>query len=178
MSYADAAASSGPIGAEKVPAPPQLEKTTNPAGNVETVPDDEFKKIKKNSKAEAERLRAEGREHVKDFKKELHDLEEEGKSYLTKFINCARTRISGLVDSVSNTSVESVAEEFKNPVVVAQALVGLGGLVAGYFTWLERHRINTDNRVVVATHSAIITGLILVDGYLFKTYYPQFNKRK
>lgn len=178
MSYADAAASSGPLGADKLPSPPQLERTTSPAGNVETVSQDEFKKIKKNAKAEAERLRAEGREHVKDFKKELHDLEEEGKSYLARLIKSARAHISAWSDAINNTSLETTAEEFKNPVVVAQALVGLGGLVAGYFTWVERHRINTDNRVVVATHGAIITGLILVDGYLFKTYYPQYNKRK
>lgn len=182
MSYADAAASSGPIGAEKIASPPQVKHTTDPSGSVETLPEDEFNKLKKDAEKEAKKAKAAGKEHIGDFKKELHDLEERGEGYLNCFIKTVKSKYNDVSSYISkNTNSEKIASlqlELKNPVVITQALVGLGGVIGGYFTYLERHRIKSDNKVVLATHGAIITGLILIDGYLFKTYYPKYDKKK
>lgn len=175
-SYADAAASSGPIGAEKLPNPPQVKSTTNPHGNVETLPEEEFNKLKKESQEELKKLKKVANEAVGDFRKELDEIERQGESYYNKFIKYVKDTYNDLSSKVQTTSSKSIVEEIKNPVVITQALVGLGGLVAGYFTYLERHRIKSENKIVLATHASIITGLILVDGYLFKTYYPKYKK--
>ncbi|KAK7684765.1 hypothetical protein QCA50_012007 [Cerrena zonata] len=85
-SYADAAASSGPIGAEKLPSPPQVKSTTNPHGNVETLPEEEFNKLKKESQEELKKLKKVANEAVGDFRKELDEIERQGESYYNKFI--------------------------------------------------------------------------------------------
>lgn len=179
--YADAAASSGPIGAEKIPEPPKVKNTSNPNGNVETLDEDEFEEFKKKTNAAVDR----GAKKVKDLSK---DANENGEAYLNKFIASVKTGINNVTKSVrdftanfgdnSTQLVAKASEEFKNPVVITQALVGISGLVAGYMTYLERHRIHSDNRVVLATHGAIITGLIVADGYLFQKYYPQYKSKK
>ena len=179
--YADAAASSGPIGAEKIPEPPKVKSTSNPNGNVETVDEDEFDELKKKANDAVDR----GAKKVKDFSKEAN---ENGEAYLNKFIASVKAGINNVTKNVrdftanfgdnSTQLVAKASEEFKNPVVITQALVGISGLVAGYMTYLERHRIHSDNKVVLATHGAIITGLIVADGYLFQKYYPQYKSKK
>lgn len=176
MSYAEAAKSSGPIGAEKIPSPPTLEKTTDPNGSVEVVPPEELAEVKKKARKYAEQ----GKKKAGELRKEFEELESEGKTYLDKLIKAVKKNYAEAVDYVSanfntNTLV-SAKEELKNPVVVSQVLVGLGGIAAGYFTYLERYRIKTDNKFVVATHAAIITGLVVLDGYLVKTYYNKYKK--
>mmetsp|Transcript_7032 Transcript_7032/g.7025 ORF Transcript_7032/g.7025 Transcript_7032/m.7025 type:complete len:183 (+) Transcript_7032:253-801(+) len=179
--YADAAASSGPIGAEKIPEPPKVKNTSNPNGNVETLEEDEFEEFKKKTHEAVDR----GAKKVKEFSREAN---ENGEAYLNKFIASVKKGINNVTKSVSDFTANfgdnstqllaKASEEFKNPVVITQALVGISGLVAGYMTYLERHRIHSDNKVVLATHGAIITGLIVADGYLFNKYYPQYKSKK
>lgn len=179
--YADAAASSGPTGAEKIPEPPTFKSTTDPNGKVETLDEDEFKEFKRKTHDAVDR----GAKKVKDFSKEAND---NGEAYFNRFISSVKTGISNVTKSVSDFTANfgdnstqllaKASEEVKNPIVITQALVGISGLVAGYVTYLERHRIHSDNRVVLATHGAIITGLIVADGYLFQKYYPQYKSKK
>lgn len=180
MSYADAAASSGPIGADKLPSVPKVESKSDPSGAVEVLPEEDFKKLKKDVKDATKEISDASKQTLGDISKDLKDLEKEGASYLEKFIKSVKSSYSDLTSYISTkTSSETavtIKEELKNPVVLSQIAVGLSGVVAGYFTYLERHRIKSENKIVLATHGAIITGLILVDGYLFKTYYPKYKK--
>lgn len=180
MSYADAAASSGPIGAEKLPSVPKVQSKTQPSGSVETVSEEDFAKLKKDAKAAAKEISDTSKQTLGDISKELKDLEGKGQGYLDKLIQTVKSSyadLSAYVSSKTNSeSAVTIKKELQNPVVVSQILVGASGLVAGYLTYLERHRIKSENKVVLATHGAIITGLILVDGYLFKTYYPKYKK--
>lgn len=179
--YADAAASSGPIGAEKIPEPPKVKSTSNPLGNVETLAEEEFEEFKKKTHEAIDT----GKKKVQEFSKEAN---EQGEAYLNQVITSIKAGINNITKSVSDFTANfgdnsaqllaRTSEEFKNPVVITQALVGISGLVAGYVTYLERHRIHSDNKAVLATHGAIITGLIVADSYLFNKYYPQYKDKK
>ncbi|RCK55735.1 hypothetical protein Cantr_05040 [Candida viswanathii] len=127
------------------------------------------------------------KEFLEEAKKELNHLEEEGKDLLSKFVAWVKSTSQSIGqslnktgDEVAKTTSEAVSRtsvELQNPVVVAQIAVIAGGLGAGYLGYLERHRINTDNKYVVGIHASIITGLVLLDGYLFTTYYPKYDKK-
>lgn len=114
---------------------------------------------------------------MEDFKKEVHDAEERGKNFVVQLWNRVVATVTRTADRVNNDAYVTRAKyELQNPVVVAQVLAGIGGAVAGYIGYLERHRIRSENRLVVATHGAIITGLVALDVVLFRTYYPQYRK--
>lgn len=127
------------------------------------------------------------KEFLAEAKKELNYLEEEGKDLLSKFIKWAKStgksigqslnKAGSEVSRVSSQAISRTSIELQNPVVVTQLAVIAGGLSAGYLGYLERQRINTDNKYVVGIHASIITGLVLLDGYLFNTYYPKYDKK-
>lgn len=173
MSYANAASSSGPTGhPDPLPKPQEVKTTGKPHGNVETVAEDKFNQIKKKVN-EAKPTDAQ----VEDFKKEVHDAEERGKNFVVELWNRVVASVTKTADQVNKDAYVTRAKyELQNPVVVAQVLAGIGGAVAGYIGYLERHRIRSENRLVVATHGAIITGLVALDVVLFRTYYPQYRK--
>lgn len=179
-SYADAAASSGPVGAEKLPQPPKVERTSNPLGSVETVDGKEFEKIKKQALKTAKEAVESGKEHVQDFKKELKDLEDKSKPFLEKAVGYVKEQYaaaSAYVSSyVNKDTVSAAGKELQNPVVVGQLALIAGGATAGWFVYTERARINTDNKYVVAIHAGIITGLLLADVYVFDKLYPKYKK--
>lgn len=186
MSYAEAARSSGPIGAEKLPQPKQVKNTTNPSGGVETVDQQEFEELKQEAKEDAEHATRLGKAKARELKKELHDLEDEARPYWEKAVAQVKAQAAKLseyfgkssdtVQTYSSKALSTTYQELQNPVVVVQTLVGITGAVAGYIAYLERKRINTDNKVVLFAHASIVTGLVLADNYLFSKYYPKYKK--
>lgn len=186
QSYADAAASSGPIGAEKIPEPARLQETPNPSGsgNIESVSQKKFDKLKQ----ETEKSRAHLEADVERAKKEAKELEKKAKKEGKKLLELLKqgyadagkyfAEFSQNVSETTNAALTKTLKELENPVVVIQALAGIGGLVAGYVTYLERHRIRSDSNTVLGIHAAIITGLIGLDAYLFGKYYPKYDKKQ
>lgn len=175
MSYANAASSSGPTGhPDPLPKPQEVKSSGKPHGNIETVAEDKFNQLKKkvNDVKPTD-------EQIADFKKEARDAEERGKNFLVELWNrvvAGVTSGTAQVRSEVSPAVSRAQYELQNPVVVAQVVAGVGGIAAAYVGWLERHRIRSESRAVVATHAAIITGLVALDVALFRTYYPKYRK--
>ncbi|KAI5955760.1 hypothetical protein KGF54_001262 [Candida jiufengensis] len=121
-------------------------------------------------------------------KKEFNHLEKEGKnifSQLSASVQQGAQNFGSYLQetgkSISKTSQDLFSRlsiELQNPVVLSQIFVVAGGLTAGYYGYLERHRIRSDNNVVVGLHASIITGLVLLDGYFVSKYYPQYDKKR
>ncbi|EAZ63758.2 hypothetical protein PICST_75104 [Scheffersomyces stipitis CBS 6054] len=147
----------------------------------------EYDKLKKEAEGYADGAVKKGKAVAEELKKELGELEAEGKSLWNKFVESVQASASKIskvlgdagaqVQSTTCTAVTATSKELQNPVVLAQALVGAGGIFGGYLLYTERHRIDTDNKVVLGLHAAIITGFILVDGYLFNQYYSKYDKK-
>lgn len=182
MSYAEAAASSGPIGEGKVPPVPQVKPSSQPKGNIEVVPEEQLKEFKpKVDEAKAK---------VEDFSKDVEEAakreEEKGKDFLSKLyaklsdnLKVANKKITDVGISSFNATKDvgrQAAHELQNPVVIVQTLVGLTGAVTGYYAYLERNRIDYSNKITLGLHAAVITGLVLVDGFLFNKFYPEYKK--
>lgn len=186
MSYADAAASSGPIGAEKIPEPTKVVQTETPSstGNIETVPEDKFAELKRKTEAKLEERGVD----TDKLKKDAKDFEKKAEKEASDFVACLQKKFSEASAYLSKFTARAGEEtskaaaytstELENPVVVLQVLAGLGGIVAGYVGYLERHRIRSDSNIVLGIHGAIITGLVGLDYYLFSTYYPKYDKKK
>ncbi|EGV63522.1 hypothetical protein CANTEDRAFT_114342, partial [Yamadazyma tenuis ATCC 10573] len=182
MSYSDAVKSSGPVGAKKVPPVPTVNNTSSPNGNVEVIPEDKLKEF------EPKKQQFDGSK-IKDFSKEIKKAKdsqavEDAEDFFKKLYG----RLGEAFKTAGNTlhkvglkasekgqlAVATTSTELKNPVVVLQAVVGITGLIGGYFAYFERHRIDTSNKLTLALHGAIITGFVLVDGYLFQKFYPKY----
>jgi len=172
MSYAEVAANPPEVNAKKR------------ADKLET----DYENLKKEVEGIAKEAYEDGKSKGERLKEELKELEKEGETYLAKVFESLKrasintqdylsTFVSKTSESTS-TALTKTIKEFENPVVVIQTLVGITGIAAGYAGYLERHRINTDNRLVVSIHASIITGLVLLDGFLFTTYYPKYDKKK
>lgn len=129
-----------------------------------------------------------GEEAFEAAKKEFNHLEKEGKNLWQQFWSWFQTKSSeagkyvqqsaSQIQKASGNAVSRVGIELQNPVVVAQLVVAAGGAAAGYLGYLERHRIRSDNNAVVGIHASIVTGLVLLDGFLFNKYYPQYDKKR
>lgn len=186
MSYADAAASSGPIGAEKIPEPTTV-KSSPVSGNIEVVAEDKFDELKKAAESDAAKVEKDAKAFEKKAKKDIKNFENKAKdeysdlvALLSKKYQEASAYASQFFSNLGDNTSKAVAKtstELENPVVVIQAVAGISGIVAGYIGYLERHRIRTDSNVVLAIHGAVITGLIGLDVYLFGKYYPQYDKK-
>ena len=129
-----------------------------------------------------------GHEALEATRKELDRLEEEGRTLFSKlsasiqrganqfgqFLQRSSQNIqAGVSQAASRTAIE-----LQNPVVVTQLFVIAGGAAAGYLGWIERYRIRSDHNLVVGIHASVITGLVLLDGFLFNKYYPQYDKKR
>lgn len=179
-SYANAAATNAPDKVGKVPTPPQVKETSQPQGSVGTVSPEEFEDIKEKASQDIQDGVEKGKKKLDEFGK---DAEKKSNSFVETVkqkVACFTQTVSKKIDSLRQTDAREVAAsastELQNPAVLAQILVGIGGIVGGYAVFQERHRINTDNKFVLATHAAIATGLVLIDGYIFKKTYPKFKK--
>lgn len=172
-SYADVAASSGPQGAEKVPRVPEVETRTEPHGSVQTAPAEEVERINEGGSHPLEKESRSARKLGVSFHQKAITIIQDGINKLKQKAGVAYNSLS--VNSKKAACVAST--ELKNPVVVSQVLLGLSGSVASYILYAERGRINTNNKAVIAIHAGIITGLVLLDGFLVKTYYPKYKKQ-
>ncbi|KAK6201329.1 uncharacterized protein RJT21DRAFT_1274 [Scheffersomyces amazonensis] len=165
------------------PSVPEVHKQT-PTQQIE----EEYENLKKDVEGIAKDAYEEGKTEGEKIKKELRKFRKEAESYFAKLLDSlkrvgaqAQTSIQGVASKASKTSstvFSQTVTELQNPVVIAQTVVGITGIAAGYAAYLERSRINTDNKLVLSLHASIITGLILLDGFLFTTYYPKYDKKK
>lgn len=182
MSYAEAAKSSGPIGAEKIPPPPTVEKS-QPQGNIEVIPESKLSEFQTNEKQKIDMSKV--KDFSKDVEKEIEEAKARGEDLLSKLIKNLKASFTKINSKVYDLGVTTKTEtvkfsefainEFKNPVVVIQSLVGVSAIVAGYFGYLERHRVNYNNNLTLGIHASILTGLVLADGYLFNKFYPKYK---
>lgn len=195
MSYAEAAASSGPIGAEKLPNPP----VHSERNKVETELDEDYKELK----AKAQKLSEQGKEKFdeieskgskklhqlkKDGKSKFNDLEQETKSVVHNVYEWIKDQlvyidnnlggIGGKVVGTSTFYLTKFYQELTNPVVLIQSIVGVVGLSACYIAYKDKYRINTDNNLVLGIHASVLTGVVLADAWLFTKYFPKFEKSK
>ncbi|CAK9438765.1 uncharacterized protein LODBEIA_P29890 [Lodderomyces beijingensis] len=128
-----------------------------------------------------------GHEAYEAAKKDFDEFEKEGKTFLSQLwadIQSFSKRVGTVVQknaqALQETSGQALSRagvELQNPVVITQLFVTAGGAAAAYLVYLERHRIKSDNNYVVGLHASIITGLVLLDGFLFEKYYPKYDKK-
>lgn len=183
MSYAEAAASSGPTGSPtKIPKPAELEVTTDPLGSIETVDAETFEKERKEVREAASKVGKEAKEAAKTIREEAEkELKEvKNNSTVESVVDYVKQLFANAAAFVNNTfsssTVETVSNELQNPVVVSQLAVLVAGASAGWFVYTESGRIRSDNKYVVALHAGIVTGLILADVYAFQYLYPKYKK--
>jgi len=191
FSYASKAAESGPADNKKIPSPPEVKRSDDPQGSVETVAED-AKQSALGGKAVAE-------EKINDAKKELPKLGEqakkaekeaeeklkkqykENKGPVLNFIKGISEKLTAATDYVfAKTSSGAVVakEELKNPVVATQTVVSIGAISAAIVALQDRQRIfrfKTDNEITLIL--AAVAGAVALDGYLFSVFYPKYNKK-
>lgn len=186
MSYAEAAASSGPTGEPiKLPKPAELEVTTDPLGSLETVDAKKFEKERKEARELGEKAQREAQKAVNAVKDESKKLEKEWDnlkhdSNVEKVVDYVKQLIANATAFVNRTfskeTVDTVATELQNPVVVGQIAALGAGAAAGWFVYAESDRIRSDNKYVVALHAGIVTAAVLADIYVFQNLYPKYKK--
>lgn len=175
--YADAAASSGPTGGNVVePHKGDSQETKQVKKDINNAAEKASDKAEELSK-EAKKA---GKKATKDVKKELDELEKASAPYLESIANFVKEKYnclsSTLSSKLSKENLKATGEEFKNPVVLGQLAVIVGGATAGLYVYSERARIRSDNKYVVAIHAGIITGLVLADGFIFSKLYEKSKK--
>ncbi|KAF3985227.1 hypothetical protein FT663_05380 [Candidozyma haemuli var. vulneris] len=193
MSYAEAAAANGPTGSKVVEDPmhstPEdvkneaaegAEKVKKEASKASKDASKEADKLKKDASKATDEAIKKGKATADNVKKDLKELEKESKPYIdsvTKFVKEKYQAASNFVTSyVNKDTVSAAGAEFQNPVVLGQLAVILGGATAGWFVYSERARIRSDNKYVVGIHAALITGLVVADGFIFSQLYPKYKK--
>lgn len=125
-------------------------------------------------------LAQEGQDALHQFKKdhleELERLEENGKSLWNQLVKYVNRVVNDASAAVSKLTLQA-RTELQNPAVVGQLVVGIAAAAAGYVAFVERkHRINTDSKAVLGIHASIITGLVLLDGFVFSRAYKKYQK--
>ncbi|GEQ72356.1 hypothetical protein JCM33374_g6043 [Metschnikowia sp. JCM 33374] len=158
MSYAEAAASSGPA--------------------------KEFEQKRKEAAKEVEKIASKAakvsKEQAEVIKKEFDEFEKESAPYIEKALNFVKEKYAYVSSSISSKfnseSVSSTVTELQNPVVLSQLALIIGGATAGWFVYAERAHIRSENKYVVAIHAGIVTALVLGDVYVFQKLYPKYKK--
>ena len=127
------------------------------------------------------------KEFLKEARKELNHLEEEGQNLLSQFVAYVKSTANSIGQSLNkagaelqlatSAAVSRTSVELQNPVVIAQIAVAAGGAAAGYLAYWKDIELTPTNKYVVGIHASIITGLVVLDGYLFSTYYPNTIKK-
>ncbi|KAG7662407.1 uncharacterized protein J8A68_004055 [[Candida] subhashii] len=136
----------------------------------------------------AEEIKKDVNEVVDESVDKVSESKDEGKSVCKKVVANIKGAFSAVanafcsagakVQSTTCSTVSRVGTELSNPVVAAQVVVVAGGAAAGYLAYVERNRLNTDNKVFVCVNASIITGLVVLDGFLFNKYYPKYDKKQ
>lgn len=178
MSFSDAAKESGPIGVNKIPEIPKPEQTT-PHGKIEVIPDSKLKEFKSSENHKPDISK------IKEFEKDFDDAKHKGHDLLSKIISNLKTRFQvtskkiydvGICASQqTSNAAHGTIQELKNPVVLSQTLVVITSVIGGYYAYLERHRIDFNNKLVLGIHGLILTGFVLLDSYLFNKFYPKYK---
>lgn len=175
--YADAAASSGPTGGNVVePHKDETKETKEAKQEINKAANKASQKADKFSKEASET----GKKTAEEVKKELGELEKKSAPYVESFTNFVKEKynaVAGYVSQkVNKDNLKAAGQELKNPVVLGQLAVIVGGATAGLYVYSERARIRSDNKYVVAIHAGIITGLVLADGFIFSKLYEKSKK--
>lgn len=159
--YAEAAASSGPTGSGKVPPVPQVETVDEPHGSVQSVSEEEFKKLKGES--------VETEEQVPESAPQSKWLQiaSSVQNFFSSKTACLSTK--------SKELARKSQSELKNPVVASQVIVAVSAIAAGYVGFAERSRILNAPRYAVSVHAAIVTGLVGLDLFLVNKFYPKYK---
>ncbi|ODV94379.1 hypothetical protein PACTADRAFT_81957 [Pachysolen tannophilus NRRL Y-2460] len=140
-----------------------------------------------NAKVDADKLKKKAGETASDAKKKLSDLEKDGKSkldetedFLKKYYNIFSSYVSdfgGKVSAKSSDVSSKAYKELQNPAVIGQIIATFGALGAFYVGYIERSKIfNSNHKCVVSAHVAVVTGFVLLDGFLFNKYYNKYKK--
>ncbi|EEQ36802.1 hypothetical protein EJF18_10956 [Clavispora lusitaniae] len=182
--YAEAAASSGPTGAQKLPEPAKVQHTTEPHGGVELVDKEELEEIKKDAKERARDAVAKGKKTLGDVaevsREDAKRLKEEGKSLWSQAVAYASEKYDAVSSyvrrNVNSDTVAAAGRELQNPAVVGQLALIAGAATAGSYVYSERARIRSDNGYVVAIHAGLITALVLGDVYVFRRLYARSKR--
>ncbi|ODQ79292.1 hypothetical protein BABINDRAFT_38066 [Babjeviella inositovora NRRL Y-12698] len=168
MSYAEAAASSGPVGIkEPIPAPVEVENT--PSKAIPSVTEEDIKKeakeLKDRAVKEAKNIDAKVRKEVKHIERDTASVFQSVKNYTA--------------NSPENKKyLNRVQTELQNPVVITQLVVAVLGAAASCAIYHERGRILSDHKIVLAYHHGIVGGLLALDVLLFNTFYPKYDKKR
>lgn len=149
----------------------KVQSTSTPHGNVNVIDEETAAKLKGEfddtvDKAEKKLDKAE-----KDYKEKFGEFETAVKKYFNKFSSA----VAGYTQSFAVRS----KKEVQNPVVISQIVLGVGALGGAYIGYLERSRIFGAQhfKSAVTAHAAIITGLVVLDGFLFNKYYSKYDKK-
>lgn len=155
--------------------------------------------LKKDAHKFANKAYAKGKEIAKDGHEAIHQFAEDHEDELKEFEERTKslwelvvTHTTKAVQQVSNfvtaksqcasnmasqTAVKT-KRELQNPAVVGQIAVAVAAAATGYITFVERkHRINTNSKTVLGVHASVVTGLILLDAYVFKRAYNKYDKK-
>lgn len=180
--YAEAAASSGPTGAEKLPLPPTVEATSQPLGGVELVSQEKLEQLRTEvndaataavdaSKKTLGEVADIGEDDAKKLAADTRSLWSKVSAYVSDRYAAASSYVRSHVPEADSDYVTSAGRELQNPAVLGQlALLAAAGSALGY-VYSEKTRINTDNKYVVAIHAAVITALVVGDVYVFRKLY-------
>lgn len=189
MSYADAAASSGPIGIEEpIAAPAEIRNT--PSEAVPIVSEKEFKREAKNLKnkvaKETKEIDSKVREEVENFQRETASVFGSLKNYVASFWQTVSEKEHELAEDIKETAnspankrrLSRIQTELQNPVVFTQLVVAVLGAAASAALYHERGRILSNHKAVVGYHYAIISGVLALDALLFNAFYLKYDKKR
>ncbi|CDR38965.1 CYFA0S02e09626g1_1 [Cyberlindnera fabianii] len=186
MSYADAAREANAAAEKdaknlKAEANKQAESASKEAGKAA----EDFKAAASDAKDKATKKAKEIGDDLKKAEKDASDkIKKEydaNKGPVIDFFKKIGAKISEaasyVVESTKSAAV-TTSEELKNPVVASQVAVTIGaiaGLSAGIAQREKIFRFKSDNEITAIL--AGLAGLVVLDGYLFKTYYPKYDKK-
>lgn len=120
-------------------------------------------------------------DEIKEFEERTKSLWELVVAHTTKAVEQVSNFVSAKSQCASNQATKAVVNtkrELQNPAVVGQIGVAVAAAAAGYITFVERkHRINTNSKTVLGVHASVVTGLILLDAFVFKRAYNRYDKK-
>lgn len=184
--YAEAAASSGPTGAEKLPLPPSVKSTSQPLGGVELVSQEELDHLRADVEDAATDAVAASKKtlgEVADItEKDADKFADDAKSLWSQCVAYVGDKYAAAANYVRSRApaeekcAQAAYKELQNPAVLGQLALVAGAVSALCYVNSEKTRIRTDNKYVVAIHAAVITALVVGDVYVFRKLYRKSKK--
>lgn len=184
--YAEAAASSGPKGAEKLPLPPSIEPTSQPLGGVEVVSQEKFDQLKSDVEhASADAVAASKKtlgEVAEIADEDAEKLSDDAKSIWSQCLSYVGDKYAAAASYVRSRAPAATllgypnSSELQNPALLGQLVLVASSATALCYVGAERARIRTENKYVVAIHAAAITALVAGHAYMFRKLYRKSKK--